>query len=363
MAAPPSWCIAETARHSACRDRHPVATLPRLTDYLRLTNGLADRALDLLPRLAQLPHRARSRRCAAAGGRDIPISISCCLTACAITATRVTGGKKTASGPLAMKREAARIGRRRWQARESAARRAAGAPGRRSIAKSACSKAELERLRALQQAREKDALALDHEMRKLAEETARVQLADFRRAAGTGSPAAAKPSARVEQRERNREAVAEKETARAQSEQALEAQREELEKLEAAGRAALREEHAALRAELAGLEERHRARTAAMGRVEAQLARSHRRAARTRAARSSGWASSARACWPITSSWTASPPSWPADIAAAEAAVNRLAPRKRMPRDPGGAGRKAEGAARDSREPRTRSARRSKSIW
>ena len=78
------------------------------------------------------------------------------------------------------------------------------------------------------------------------------------------------PRNRAEQRERNRSAVAEKEQLRAEREEALEAERQELEKLE--GQAAtIGEEHAATRAELAGLEERHRGERTAMGRLEQQF--------------------------------------------------------------------------------------------
>jgi chromosome segregation protein len=129
--------------------------------------------------------------------------------------------------------------------------------------------AELERLRALQQSREKDRVALDHEMRKLGDDLARVnsrlsvarlELERLRRDAEKSA----------DQRERNRAAVAEKEQLRAQSEEALETQRQELEKLE--GQAAtIAEEHAQTRAELAGLEERHRGERSAMGRLEQQF--------------------------------------------------------------------------------------------
>src|SRR5262249_157047 len=129
--------------------------------------------------------------------------------------------------------------------------------------------AELERLRALQQSREKDRVAMDHEMRKLGDDlartnsrlsVARLELERLRRDAEKSA----------EQRERNRAAVAEKEQLRAEAEEKLEGERGELEKLE--GQAAtIAEEHAAIRAELAGLEERHRGERAAMGRLEHQF--------------------------------------------------------------------------------------------
>jgi chromosome segregation protein len=73
-----------------------------------------------------------------------------------------------------------------------------------------------------------------------------------------------------EQRERHRSAVEQKDLDRGLREQALEMERQELEKLE--GQAAtIGEEHAATRAELAGLEERFRGERAAMGRLEQQF--------------------------------------------------------------------------------------------
>jgi chromosome segregation protein len=128
---------------------------------------------------------------------------------------------------------------------------------------------ELERLRALQQSREKDRVALDHEMRKLGDDlaransrlsVARLELERLRRDAEKSA----------EQRERNRAAVEEKEKLRAQSEEALESERGELEQLEQQA-AGIAEEHAAIRAELAGLEERHRGERTAMGRLEQQF--------------------------------------------------------------------------------------------
>ena len=141
----------------------------------------------------------------------------------------------------------------------------------RSIAKSRVLESELERLRALQQAGEKDSLALDHEMRKLTEETARANSRHFRGAARTGAPAP-RERALAEQRDRNRAGRRRKRNICApRASRRSTAQREEMETLEADA-ARIGEEHAALRVELAGLEERHRAERASLARVEAQLA-------------------------------------------------------------------------------------------
>jgi chromosome segregation protein len=129
--------------------------------------------------------------------------------------------------------------------------------------------AELDRLRTLQQSREKDRVALDHEMRMLSEDlgransrvsVARLELERLRRDA--------EESAR--QREKSQAAVEEKEQLRAEREAALEAERADLEKLEAQA-VHVGEEHAAVRAGLAGLEERARAERSALARLEQQF--------------------------------------------------------------------------------------------
>jgi chromosome segregation protein len=179
----------------------------------------------------------------------------------------VTGGKKSGAGPLAMKREARELTvklKSRQGALDEMLARLDGL-----TQEIIGFEAELERLRALQQSREKDRVALDHEMRKLGEDlsrtnsrvsVARLELERLRRDAEKSA----------DQRARNRTAVAEKERLRGESEQALETQRGELEKLE--GQAAtIVEEHAGVRAELAALEERYRGERSAMGRLEQQF--------------------------------------------------------------------------------------------
>jgi chromosome segregation protein len=237
----------------------------RLSDSLRLTNGFKDRAADLLPRVS-LCFLAEDRAAAQRLAMSYPHLYFLLPDGVCYHGHTVTGGKKSGAGPLAMKREAREL--------------AVTLQGRQAELDGMVARldglnqeiigleAELERLRALQQAREKDRVALDHDMRKLGEDlsrtnsrlsVARLELDRLRRDAGQ--------SAR--QREECRGAVEEKERSRAAREKALEAERQELEKLE--GReAAIGEEHAAIRAELAGLEERHRGERAAMARLEQQ---------------------------------------------------------------------------------------------
>ena len=250
----------------------PAPELPKLTDYLRLTNGFAGQAFDLLPRLANC-RIAQDHAEAQRLSEEHPDFYFLLPDGICYHGRTLSGGKKTASGPLAMKRELREVSRalalRESELNDCVTR--AEALDREIGAL----ESELERLRTLQEAREKDTLALDHEMRKLTEETgransrisvARLELERLKR----------ENERSLEQRERNRVAVAEKETKRAECEQALALQREELEKLEAEA-ACVGEEHAALRVELAGLEERHRAERASLERVEAQLAEVTRR--------------------------------------------------------------------------------------
>ena len=245
----------------------PSAALPKLTDYLRLTNGFAGRALDLLPRLANCriaQDRAEAQRLA----EEHPDFYFLLPDGLCYHGRTLSGGRKTASGPLAMKRELREIAGTLTAREGELEACVAGAEALdREIA---ILEGELERLRELQQAGEKDTLALDHEMRKLGEETsransrislARLELERLKR----------ENERSLEQRDRNREAVNDKEHSRDECERALAARREELEKLESDA-ARIGEEHAVLRVELAGLEERHRAERAALGRVEAQLA-------------------------------------------------------------------------------------------
>jgi chromosome segregation protein len=238
----------------------------RLSDSLRLTNGFKDRAVDLMPRVS-LCFLADDRAAAQRLAVSYPHLYFLLPDGVCYHGHTVTGGKKTGAGPLAMKREAreltVRLRNREGVLEEMLAR--LDALNQEIIG----FEAELERLRSLQQAREKDRVALDHEMRKLGEDVARansrlsvarLELERLRRDAEKSA----------EQRERNRVAVEEKERLRAEAEAKLEGERAELEKFE--GQAAtIAEEHAAIRAELAGLEERHRGERAAMGRLEHQF--------------------------------------------------------------------------------------------
>jgi len=238
----------------------------RLSDSLRLTNGFRDRATDLVPRVS-LCFIAEDRASAQRLSTSYPHLYFLLPDGVCYHGHTVTGGKKTGAGPLAMKREARELATKltQWQERLDARTLALDGLNQEIIAL----EAELERLRSLQQSREKDRVALDHEMRKLGEDlsrsnsrlsVARVELERLRRDAEKSAA----------QRESSRIAVSEKERLRAEREEALEAERQELEKLETQG-AAIGEEYAATRAGLAGLEEKQRGERNAMARLDRQF--------------------------------------------------------------------------------------------
>ncbi|MCX6629984.1 MAG: AAA family ATPase, partial [Candidatus Solibacter sp.] len=142
----------------------------RLSDALRLTNGFKDRAIDLMPRVSMC-FLAEDRTAAQRLAVSYPHLYFRLTDGACYHGHTVTGGKKSGAGPLAMKREAREL--------------AVKLKGRQSALDEMLARldgltqeiigyeAELERLRALQQSREKDRVALDHDMRKLGEDLAR----------------------------------------------------------------------------------------------------------------------------------------------------------------------------------------------
>jgi chromosome segregation protein len=180
----------------------------------------------------------------------------------------VSGGKKTGSGPLALKRELRELtGEVQVKQRAVEGTSTALEQLEREIAGFS---EDLESLRALQQKQEKDALALDHEHRQLAEEftraqsrlsVARLELERLRQEVGRAR----------EQQERDQQLLDERETARSIEEQVLEQSRTDFEELQSQAHL-LGEEHGELRAELAGFEERQRSERATQARHEAGIA-------------------------------------------------------------------------------------------
>ncbi len=238
----------------------------KLRDALRLTNGFAAAPQGFLPRLARC-FLVNDRDAAARLAESHPDCYFLLPDGASYHGRTVTGGKKSSGGPLALKREL-----RELTAQVDIRNRAADertAALEQLEREAALLTEELEQVRALQQAREKDALAMDHEQRKLAEEYARAgsrlsaARLELERLARQDQQARA-------QREANQALVADKEQARFEQEKLVEVARGEFDGLQAQVHA-IGETYSVLRAELAGLEERARSEKTAASRLEAQL--------------------------------------------------------------------------------------------
>ena len=237
-----------------------------LRDVLRLTNGFASAPQGLLPRLARcflVSGRSEASRLAAAH----PDCHFLLADGASYHGHTVTAGRKNTGGPLALKRELRELMVQvDLRERETGDLTAQVESLERATALLA---EEMEQVRALQQAHEKDALALDHEQRKLAEEYARAgshlsaARLELERLARQDEQARA-------QRERNQLLVAEKERARFEQEKEVETARGEFDVLQAHAHA-IGEEYSALRAALAGMDERVRSEKTAAARLEAQV--------------------------------------------------------------------------------------------
>jgi len=247
-------------------DEADAPALPRLSEHLRLTNGLTAQSLNLLPRLNRC-YLAEDTESARRFALDRPRLFFLLADGLCYHGQTLSGGKKKASGPLALKRELREVATAlKERDRELAAQVTAQEKLTQEVA---VLENDLERLRTLQQSREKEVLALDHEIRKLADETnrgnsrvsvARLEIERLRR----------ERERAVAQRDGNRAAVEQKDRERGDREASLEAAREDLRAVEAEA-ARVREEHSALRAGLASFEERDRAERSALSRLDIQF--------------------------------------------------------------------------------------------
>ena len=237
----------------------------RLADHLRFTNGFAATPPDLLPRLSRC-FLTSDRATAQQLSVQHPDLFFLMPDGVSYHGQAVSGGKKTGSGPLALKRELREL-TGEVQIRSQAVDETAARLAQLDREISGLTE-DLEALRALQQKQEKEALALDHEHRKLAEEFARassklsVARLELERLRQEGDRART-------QQERDQRLVDEKETARSIEEQVLEQSRADFEELQSSSHH-LMEEHGELRADLASLEERRRSERAAQARLESQ---------------------------------------------------------------------------------------------
>ena len=241
-------------------------SLTKLTSVLRFTNGLHELPKHLLPRIANCyvaNDRALARRLAS----QFPHCWFLTREGSSYHGRAVSGGKESSAGPLALKREFREITvLEQTRHEEMATLQAAVADLEQQIAQLS---EHLETLRSAQQSQEKSVLALDHESRKLSEESQRVGalLAHARHELNRISRDRLKLE---ESGARDRATLEQAEQARAAEESALEAARELLTELQSEV-ARTAEEHAAVRAHLASLEERRRSLAASRARLETQV--------------------------------------------------------------------------------------------
>jgi chromosome segregation protein len=239
--------------------------LPRLSDHLRFTNGLSGQT-QILPRLAHC-YLANDRDQARGLADAHPDEYFLLPDGESYHGRMLTGGRKESSGPLVLKRELREF-------TEQSAERESALSARSSDLQTleremSALSAELERLRQLQQAREKEAVSLDHDLRRTAEEihrsnsrvsVARLELDRLKR----------EEERTHESRARNLALAEQKEAERAERERALETLREQLDAAQVEAHR-IGEEHAVLRANLAGVEERHRGERSALARLYQQF--------------------------------------------------------------------------------------------
>ena len=239
--------------------------LPRLSNHVNFTNGLTGQTQNL-PRLAQC-YLANDRDQARAMADAHPDAYFLLSDGESYHGRMLTGGRKQSSGPLVLKRELREYAEQFAERESSLMARSAELQTLES--EMSALSAELERLRQLQQAREKEAVSLDHDLRRTAEEihrsnsrvsVARLELDRLKREEERTHEARARNIAIAEQ----------KEAERAERELALETLREQLEAAQSEAQRT-NEEHAILRASLAALEERHRGERAALARLFQQF--------------------------------------------------------------------------------------------
>ncbi|NWF83204.1 MAG: chromosome segregation protein SMC, partial [Bryobacteraceae bacterium] len=238
----------------------------RLSDGLRFTNGLTNAPAALLPRLARC-YLAEDRDSAARLARMYPDLFFLLSDGVCYHGHAVSAGRKTGSGPLALKRELREL--TLLHDERHAAFTASQARLDTLEAEIHSLSEELELLRADQQKQEKETLIIDQEMRKLAEESrrsnqrlsiARVELDRIARDS----------AAQIQQRDQNLSLLQQREAERAAQEAAYELGKAALEGLRQTLNS-LAEEHSVARVELSTLDERRRGTELALNRLEQQL--------------------------------------------------------------------------------------------
>jgi chromosome segregation protein len=244
----------------------------RLSDGIRFTNGLTNAPAALIPRLARC-FLAESREAAQRLALQYPDLFFLLSDGVCYHGHAVSGGKRTGTGPLALKRELREISSV-FQERQAALEATQEAVGRLEAEIHTLSET-LENLRVEQQEQERSTLLLDQQMRKLSEEferatqklaVSRMELERLNRDTAASREEREKKQILAEERERERVAI----------EGSLETLRAELESARASA-ASIAEEQSVLRVDLAGLEERHRGVEGASSRLSRLISESHAR--------------------------------------------------------------------------------------
>jgi len=244
----------------------------RLSDFVKMTNGLTQAPAEILPRLARC-YLVQQRDAAQRLAMQYPDVYFLMPDGVCYHGHAVSGGRKTGSGPLALKRELREL-MGTVQTKQKSFEATQQSIGELEQAIHALSEG-LEQIRQQQQREEKEALALDHEMRRLGEETNRsnARLSSARLELERLGRESARSQA---QKQEKQQLLATKEEARGLAERELEAGRGELDVLrESVQRVS--EEHSVVRVELASLDERQRSEAAARQRLEAQAGELTRR--------------------------------------------------------------------------------------
>ena len=235
----------------------------RLAEHVRLTNGLAESASTLLPKLRScyLVEDEVVAKKLAVRYPDLFFLLESGLTFQGYT---VRGGRKRNAGPLALKRELREL-RPALADKEKTfeQNRAAAAKAEAQMSEKV---AERERLRAELQTLEKAALAHEHELRGLAEQAGRVEK---RSAVATGeSERLGKDLERASaEREKNQNEIGQREKDRSEAEESLESLQKQLASAQQQIQV-LADEQTTLRTEAAALEERRRASAASLDRAK-----------------------------------------------------------------------------------------------
>jgi chromosome segregation protein len=238
----------------------------RLSEGIRFTNGLTNAPAALLPRLARC-FLAESREAAQRLAAVHPDLFFLLSDGVCYHGQAVTGGRRTGAGPLALKRELREM-TALYDQRQAELNAAQQELEQLEAAIHALAEA-LDELRAQQQRQEKETLLLDQEMRKLNEEQHRAE--QRLSLAGVELDRLNRDAERAgAERESKARLAAEKEQQRSALESALEAARAELESLKLE-LDRIGEEHAVLRVELAGCEERRRGVQQSAARLDREI--------------------------------------------------------------------------------------------